>query len=740
MPSGVFPASTFLEHKVAPVDDPTHYRYPVSDLLNQLTLPNARVDVMGLKGTIGAQVATGLLGSTQRAGLIVVPDEADAEQWATDLQFFLGASTKVLQLPRFESTTLSHLGSERRTVMKLHGILSAVIWSETPIVLVTTAVALQRKVMPRSAFDEATQLLNPEMEIDRDAFAQSLIDAGYLAVPAVEDPGTFALRGSVLDLFPGGAPSPYRIELWGDEIDSIRPFSASSQRCTSESVDILVVPPVREESFGIASRQRAKSKMLSAAGEAGIPTRTLQPLLEDLNRGIPFVGIESVRAFFYECLDSVFDYLPTDTLVFWVDPLGCRALWTEVYQQAELAYERSVANQELVAPPQSGRFDALTLSSTIDSYGHAKFHTLNMETSDTDALCFQTPELSVLLTGFQSARNQREPLRPLVDYLRDCQRVSKAVMIVCSQRLQRERLERVFKSFGLPYVMVTGYAPVDTSLPWSVQLVEGEVSGSVSLLDPETVILSEFDIFGAKIRRRQRKSAEESSPFIQDFRELKPSDYVVHADHGIGQYMGLKKLAVGGHESDFLVVAFAGQDKLYLPIYKLGRLQKYSGSGQSPKVTKLGGTSWEKVKQRAKAAAEEDALALLDLYARREMASGYAFSPPDDYFRAFEGSFPFEETHDQARSIDEVLKDMGRERPMDRLLCGDVGFGKTEVALRGAFRAVLDGKQVCLLVPTTVLSLQHFKTFRARFADHPVEIALFSRLVKPAELKAQLDA
>lgn len=722
------------------VDERIHTEFPFADLAMQMDQINGSADTLGLHGPLACDVYARLLKSSKRVGLAVVPDEETADNWVTDLQFFHGESVRVLKLPKLEQVSLAHLGSERRAVIALHGVLSDVIWSDMPILIVATAVAIQRKLIPRSNFDARTQLLNVAMEVDRDGLASALNDAGYLSVPAVEDVGTFALRGAVFDVFPAGASQPYRLELWGDEIESIRPFSASTQRCTETSIDVLVVPPAREAAFDNESRARAKRGMLDAAGKAGIPTRQLQPLIEDLNHGIPFVGIEAVRSFFYGELESIFDYLPDHLMVAWVDPLGCKDVWQQTYTNATLNHERALENQELTAPPKRDLIAEADLVKLITSKMHLKCHALSVNSAETaQAIKFNTPELSLLMTTFQQSRNQREPLRPLVDYLRRCQESGQAVSIVCRQRLQRERLERVVRSFGLPYELQQGFVYDRRDEKWAVKLIEGEVSSSVTLLEPRHVLLSEFDVFGAKVKRRARKSADDESPFIQDFRELKPSDYVVHADHGIGQYQGLKKLTLGGQESDFLVVAFAGQDKLYLPIYKLGRLQKYSGSGQSPRVTKLGGTSWEKVKQRAKAAAEEDALALLDLYARREMTSGYAFSPPDDYFQSFESSFPFEETQDQARSISEVLADMGRERPMDRLLCGDVGFGKTEVALRAAFRAVSDGKQVCLLVPTTVLSLQHFKTFRARFADYPIEVALFSRLVRSGELKSQLN-
>jgi transcription-repair coupling factor (superfamily II helicase) len=723
------------------VDTESLYRYPYGQFRDAMSSAESIVHAYGLAGVFARHVFARLVGDGRRNACVIVPDEAESINWASDLRFFLSKTHTVLEMPVFDSAYVSHVGSQRQTVMRLNGVLAQCVWSEKPVVLVATAAAMQRKVMPRPSFDARTQIIAVEESLDRDELAAQLVEAGYLAVPTVEDTGTFALRGSICDVFPVGVESPYRIELWGDEIESITLFNPSTQRGLGIEVDSVLIPPLREESFTKSAQTRAKREILAAAGKAGIPTRKLQPLLDDLMNGVPFVGMEALRSFFYDTLDSVFSYLKAGTLCCWVDPLGCQQVWQEQLAKTVHHYERSLENSELVAVPDRDYVSASEAEQLIGQLAHARFHVLDLDSHPSvPGIRFQTPQLSMLKTAFQDALNLREPLKPLLDFLRECKSSTRKVMMVCSQRLQKERLERVCKNFGLACTSSSAYAASSLDDSWAVQLVDGTIAGSTVLLDTHTVILSDVDIFGHKIRRRAKSKSAGDSPFVQDFRELKEGDYVVHADHGIGLYVGLKKLAVVGHESDFLVVAFAGQDKLYLPVYKLGRLQKYSGGAGNPRVTKLGGTSWETVKAKARASAEEDALALLDLYARRELAAGFAFSEPNEYFRAFENSFPFEETEDQARSIDEVLADMGRPRPMDRLLCGDVGFGKTEVALRATMRAVLDGKQVCLLVPTTVLALQHFKTFRARFAEYPVEIGLFSRLVNSTEMKTNIEA
>ena len=268
---------------------------------------------------------------------------------------------------------------------------------------------------------------------------------------------------------------------------------------------------------------------------------------------------------------------------------------------------------------------------------------------------------------------------------------------------------------------------IDSTQPGAV-LLRGDLSQGFELLSRGIALVTENEIFvdGAETPPGQARCEQSVH---QGLKELKNGDLVVHVEHGVGRYAGLKKLAMGPHENDFIVVEFAGNDKLYLPVYKLGRLQKYSGATQAnPKVDKLGGTAWQKVRAKARKAAEEDALAMLKLYAKREVADGYSFSPPDDFFRSFEATFPFDETPDQLQCIEEVLADMSAPRPMDRLLCGDVGFGKTEVAIRATMKAVLDGKQVCILVPTTVLALQHFKTLESYLSGYAVDVRLFSRL------------
>ncbi len=605
-----------------------------------------------------------------------------------------------------------------------------------------------------------------------------LADGGYHAVSTVEDPGTFAVRGGIIDVFPPHLDDPVRIELWGDDVDSVKPFRVDSQRTYGGSLESLMLPPVREELLVPPYRDNARTGILEAGAAAGVPSRKLQPLLADLSNGMPFMGIEGFRPAFYEQLGVLTDYLPAEAVLLLLDPLGVSDKIRGVNELREREYADSLRDQMPALPADRHVQHLGELQRFFAARPCVRAHVLHiggppgqvvtgrggpaggggpdlgddlLDLSDEPlkyegpegAIRFQVPNNRDLTHALGQARSDKEPLRPLAVAARDWSDLGACVLIACRQETQLDRLERVLKGYGVRVRRATGAPreylhPPGSEAELGAVLVQGEVGGGFRLLEHGFALLTEDEIFGKKShkRRKSARSDDATSPFVQSFRELEPGDFVVHSDHGVGKYLGLKKLVVGTNETDFLVVEFAGADKLYLPVYKLGRLQKYVGPSENgPKIDKLGGTGWEKVRAKAEKSAEEDAYALLELYARRELAEGTAFTAPDDYFRSFEATFPFDETPDQARAIEEVLEDMQRARPMDRLLCGDVGFGKTEVALRAAMKAVVDAKQVAMLVPTTVLALQHFKTFKERFSQYPVRVELLSRGVHADQQK-----
>ncbi|MCA9537926.1 MAG: transcription-repair coupling factor [Myxococcales bacterium] len=725
-------------------------RFPLDAVVGAIAAGRKRVDLAGVDLDLLAYVAVALHARVGRPLLLVTPGDSEARRLAADLRFFAGDDAAVTHLPEIDQSPYGHLSPDRGAVMRLLAGLAGLVWDQVGPLTVVSATTLARKLMPPDVLVEHSFLVAKGRPLDRAACLRALADGGYHAVSAVEDPGTFAIRGHILDVFPPHLSRPVRVELWGDEVDSLRLFDPTTQRTRADLGDTLMLPPVREELLIGAFANRARQGILHAGHEAGVPTRKLQPLLDDLQNGIPFLGIEAFRPAFFAQMGTLFDYLPADALVLTLDPMGVGDRLRDRWEGFATAYEGALAAHLPALPPAAHLATPAEVAHALDGLPQVRAHLVQMvdELGAVDgpdaAIRFAVPDNRALSRQLAEARADQKALAPLAEWVREVVAEGARVVLASRQQTQLDRLERVLRNYGV--AVQRSSAPPSTHLhppgpgEGGAVLVQGDVGGGFRLLSHGFALITEEEIFGRKSPRRQAREEDAQSPFLRSFQELEPGDFVVHADHGIGRYAGLKKLLVAGQEADFLIVQFAGEDKLYLPVYKLGRLQKYSGGSQAdPRIDKLGGTAWQKVRSKARQAAEEDALALLDLYARREMAEGYAFTAPDDYFRSFEANFPFEETPDQARAIEEVLADMGRDRPMDRLLCGDVGFGKTEVALRAAMKAVLDGKQVAVLVPTTVLALQHYKTFRERLAGYPVRVALFSRLVPPADLKAQLD-
>ncbi len=747
--------------------------FPLDRVLAALRQGRTVLDLAGVDTDLAAYLAVALHHEIQRPLAIVVPHGSDATRVANDLRFFAGEveSERVALLPSIDTAPYADLSPDRGAVMELMAQLARLAWDEAGAFTVLAAGALARKVVPRDVLLDKSYLVAVGQNLDRAACLRALADGGYHAVGAVEDPGTFAVRGGIIDVFPPHMARPVRIDLWGDEVETIRGFHPDTQRATGEGHEAVMLPPVREELLVPPFRDRARLGILAAGDRAGHPTRKMQPLLDDLQNGIPFMGIEGFRPSFYEHLAPIGVYLPKDTVYLVVDPMGVAEQLRERWDQLVAGYDQQVNDKIPALPPEQHELAPAEVTRLLEQGTVLRAHVVQMvdelgavepleplpgqrrerggpnsePPGPADAIKFQVPANGDLSHELEQHRGEREPLAPLATAVRSWTAEGARVVLACRQPTNLDRLERLLKGYGVPVMRGTEpphtyLRPPRTTDDVAAVLVPGDIGGGFRLLDHGFALVTEEEIFGRKAPRRRRAKTDQTSPFVQSFRELEPGDFIVHVDHGIGRYLGLTKLRLGAIESDFLVVEFAGADKLYLPVYKLGRVQKYVGpEGGAPRVDKLGGTAWQKTRQKARESAEADAYAMLDLYARRETSEGYAFSPPDDYFRSFEATFPFTETPDQERAIDEVLDDMSRARPMDRLLVGDVGFGKTEVAVRAAMKAVLDAKQVAVVVPTTVLALQHMRTFKERFGSYPVRVELLSRTISAKEQKQLLD-
>ena len=607
---------------------------------------------------------------------------------------------------------------------------------ERPIV-VCSIRSIGRRVLPRAALDRRSLQISLEMEQDRDELARKLTAAGYAKVPLVEDPGTYAIRGGVFDVWSPLEAQPARLEFFGDLVEKIRTFDPQTQRTVAEVKEISLCP-AREIVLDEEGRRAAIATVRAAADAVETPSRQLRELIDDLSTlsqddEMFAAGLTAILPGFYPGgLSPLTEYLPKDAIWVLEDPLELERQWGDLWSALEQAFAEARKKGELALPPDRHFLHERDLRPVVEASSLLELCGLVVgaeAAAGTAEVEFELQPTNDLRAEIQSHHGEDGALSPLVRRLESLRERGTAAVIACHSSAQAERTRRLLLDRNLMAQIVplvqAAYSP-----HVHAHVVVGEISAG--FLDPHERIgvFSDEDIFGprAQARRAPRKPRTFGAEGA-DFRDLKEGDLVVHVDHGIARYDGLTRLNVRGFAADFILLQFAGKDKLYLPVGRLRQIQKYAGGDpEKVKLDSLKSQTFEKRKARVKEEILKMAAELLDIYAARAAHQGHPYSPPDAMYRQFEADFEFEETPDQERAIGEVLVDMQEKKPMDRLVCGDVGYGKTEVALRAAFKAVEDQKQVAVLVPTTVLAAQHFRTFSRRFADYPLTVEMVSRL------------
>jgi len=721
----------------------------------------ARVDVAGVRGASGPYLAATLARATRRPVVYVAADLDGARRAAEDAGFLLrhgggdaGDDTAeetgqgdVLVLAVNESSPYADVNPDRRAAMSriatLHHLAQGLPWK----VLAVPATALTRKVVPRAVVKKHTERILAEDELDRDRLVVRLSESGYLRVPVVEDPGSFAVRGALLDVWPPSERGPYRVELYGDLVLSIKPFDPFEQRTKDGNVKELWLPPARETVLTKEHVAAARDRVQQLADMIDWPTLKARGLADDVAGGRAFFGAEGFLPAYYGELDALARYLPDDVLYLVEDPPAVTAAVRDELTRAYADVEAKRAEPYFLAT--SFYDDEATVAARLAERVVVPLHRTAVVGGGADAAALAAyevaPEGSLDLAArdhedlgravkaARASKGKTGTLGPLVRRIAHWQAHGLRVFVTARAQTQAERVASLLRHQDVATeARLATFDPAwldeaRTGQPVTTVVV-GPLTRGVLLPAEGLVFVTEEEIFGARAHRRREKKANASRPFVEDLRSLAVGDVVVHAEHGIGKYHGLVHREVGGLTVDLLVVEYAGGDRLYLPVYRLNQIQKFSGGdAAAPKLDRLGGSTFSKTKARVKKEVRQMADELLRLYAEREAQPGHAFPDTDDDYRAFEATFQFDETPDQAKAIDDVNRDMGRPRPMDRLVCGDVGFGKTEVAIRAAFRAAMSGKQVCLLCPTTVLAQQHFRTFEARMRDYPLRLRALSR-------------
>lgn len=714
----------------------------IIDSIAALRRAERRIVVPGLKGSSPALFVAELVRAGLDTPLVIAPTQEAAEEFCRELAFFSGGDLHAALFPAWDaapfSATSPHpdvTGARLDTLFRLQNGLSR-------ITVMPVAAALQR-LLPRKTLNDSSCYLQAGEDFERDDLLARLIRMGYANVPLVEDRGTFAVRGGILDIFPPNLRAPVRIEFFGDTAETMRAFDPLTQR-SLQPVEELVLLPSRELLLSDEVLEDIAPRLKKLCDDLDIPANRRRTILEDLQNVVYFQGVDFLQPLLHPGLETIFDYAPAAPLIL-LDPEAINyAILTlgdeieaGVVKAAAEGLPHSPAGELFLADPElksiiAGRRVVELSGLLMDAPG---------EPANVTIPCQENSDLRVSVS-----KESSHALAPLAHTLRGWLDNGQRVAIACHQLPQAERLKDLLTPYNIPCTIseagfhdLVAAAPDRTPAQPIITVLIGDISRGFRLPDSRLILIAEEELFGKRVRRRG-VSEMRKKQLLASLAELKPGDYMVHIDHGIGLYRGLQHISVGSVAGDFLLLEYAGSDKLFLPVDRLGLVQRYVGpEGSAPSLDKLGGVSWEKSKGKARKNIEELAGELLEIYAKRQLSEGYSFSPPDEMYREFEASFAWEETPDQLTAIQDVLADMQHSKPMDRLVCGDVGYGKTEVALRGAFKSALDGKQVGILVPTTILAQQHYETFRERLKDYPVTVEVLSRFRTAKEQKAIIE-
>ncbi|MCH7743209.1 MAG: transcription-repair coupling factor [Proteobacteria bacterium] len=674
-------------------------------------------------------IATSLQSCTSMC-LVIAEDTLTAEKIRNELQFFLDGDFPVYGFPDWETLVYDGFSPHQDIISDRLAILNT-LPDMTRGVVVVPANTIMQKLPPRSFSLGSSLHLDIGQHFDIQEMRVKLQANAYRCVETVSGHGDFAVRGSIMDIFPMGSDLPYRIDLFDDEIESLRTFDPETQ-ISIDKVDKIRLLPARE--FPLSNEAISRFQDNWHLHFESDPRNC--PLYQDVSQGLSPPGIEYYLPLFYNGLESLFDYLPQDLLVFTGDiEATLRRYWESAANRYEnLRYDI----QKPILPPGEILESPDEIFSRLKAYPRVDIRGDNFDAKEDQTFSFsRLPDLTVNERG-------SNPFLKLKTFLETRDR---KILIVAESNGRREVVDELLRKNNLQSVVVPDWQQFLSDQASSLFLTVAPVERGFYDGNQEIVLLTEQQLFGERVlqkRRREREKDNAAELVVRSLTELDIGSPVVHIDHGVGRYLGLKTLNIDEQENEFLCLGYQDDAKLYVPVASLHLISRYSGSeeGLAP-LHRLGGEVWKKAKRKAAEQIHDVAAELLNIYARREAKKGFAYPVPDDSYQKFSAEFPFEETPDQETAIENVISDMIQEKSMDRLICGDVGFGKTEVAMRAAFIAVQAGKQVAVLVPTTLLAQQHDETFKDRFANWPIIINSISRFKTKKEqisIIAQLES
>ena len=697
-----------------------------NDVLRYIENGVAPSGVTGLPSTPKAHLIHSLCGDLNRRAIVLLPDEASARKLTSDINEFAGVGKKAYFYPARDYSFNTSQGQSREYEQLRIKTLCAILSGDYSVIACSVESALQLTIPP-DELKKRTFKIDYDTEISTKKLIDTLSAAGFKSADSVEGAGQYAHRGGIIDFFPPDSDLPIRIELWGDSVDTISTFDPSTQRRT-DSLDFCEITPATEIIFdnNVVLKEKIEAFLSTVSGKGSRKAKeVLQKDIELLEGGVGLLSVDKYLSLAYSSPASIFDYCKDDLL--FVAESG------SVKDKAENTCKLFV--QELKAQFENGVLCKgldnfiLTFPQLLNLYESQKAFYVDTFPRGT----FDTPVKSLTSFNVQQLPSWNGSLEVLMDDLKPALARKEHCIVIAGTEKAADSLAEALNTEDIKAM----YFPVPPAeFPKSiVSVLPGGLSGGFRYPNEKFNIFAYSRGTTTRAIRKKRKNYK-AADAIQSLEELSRGDYVVHSVHGIGIFEGIKKLEVSGVTKDFIMIRYAKGDALYVPVTQLDLVSKYIGPKDDSgtlKLSRLGGKDWDKLKSRVKASAKNMAKELIALYSRRMKMPGYSFSPDIDMQNDFERRFEYEETDDQIRSINEIKRDMEKPHPMDRLLCGDVGFGKTEVALRAAFKCIADGKQCAILVPTTILALQHYNTIKRRFEGFPIEAEMLSRFRTPKE-------
>ncbi|MGM0941383.1 MAG: transcription-repair coupling factor [Bacillota bacterium] len=690
--------------------------------------------VAGLSGSARSLLVSIIHTSIHKPVLLVTHQLVQAQQLYDDLTAFMGDDdVHLYPVNELIASEIAIASPELRS----QRIESLTAWTKKKSGILIAPVAALKRILPPPEYWSNYQLpFTVGEDIDVEQYLNSMVDMGYERVSMVTTPGEFSRRGGIIDIYPITEQHPIRIELFDEEIDSIRYFDADTQRSLDKLQEIIIGPATElllsqsDIHAGGERLEEALSKTLKSLKSKESKEKLLEVMERDIERLKNlehFPEMYKYIGYLYKNPASLLDYMPSDGQII-LDEMS-RIQETAVHLDSEEAdwYSSLLESNQMVK----------------DSIFSFDWHTIwsNMKQPRLYMSVFlrhipNTQPQNIINLSSRPMQEFHGQMHLFKNELKRWEKGEYSVVVLAPDSKRAEKIHSIFMDYDIDVGLTSDLQlPVDKPT-----IATGNITSGIELPMHKLVLITEQELFKKRTKRARKQQKISNAERIKNYQELKVGDYVVHANHGIGKYLGIETLQVNDLHKDYMLIKYSGDDKLFVPIDQIDQVQKFVGSeGKEPKLYKLGGSEWTKVKRKVQSSVEDIADDLIKLYAEREAKKGYAFSEDTEMQREFEASFPYQETEDQLRCIEEIKQDMERERPMDRLLCGDVGYGKTEVAIRAAFKAIADGKQVAILVPTTILAQQHFETIRERFQDHAITIGLLSRFRTRKQQKETID-